>query len=136
MSARGARKRARAQAGSILAASNDGATPAPGNAGAASRKRGEEFWHEGGRIILVARGVEFRIYGGVLAEQVPPSLQGHVFSAAPTSGRRIFDSHASRRRAPLPYYAPIRLRISVACCVLTCPKTARGIFGMPCVELA
>ncbi|KAL1938146.1 hypothetical protein VTO73DRAFT_11975 [Trametes versicolor] len=69
MSTRGTRKRART--GSIAAASNDGATPEPGNIEVSSRKRDEEFWYEDGSIILVARDVEFRVFKGILAEHSP-----------------------------------------------------------------
>lgn len=93
MSTRGTSTRKRARTGSIAAASNDGATPEPGNVGAASRKRDEEFWYEDGSIILVARDVEFRVFKGILAEHSPvfrdmfslPQPQGDASSSTGTS---------------------------------------------------
>lgn len=36
-----------------------------------TRKRDEEFWYDDGNIILIARGIEFRVYRGLLVENSP-----------------------------------------------------------------
>ena len=38
---------------------------------AESRVKDEEFWYADGNVILVARGVEFRVFKGILAEHSP-----------------------------------------------------------------
>ncbi|EIW56892.1 uncharacterized protein TRAVEDRAFT_49704 [Trametes versicolor FP-101664 SS1] len=45
-------------------------TPQPAHGGL-SRTRDAEFWFDDGNIVLLARGVEFRIYKGILAEFSP-----------------------------------------------------------------
>ena len=54
-----------------------------GNGSAATQIRDEEFWYQDGTVVLVARNVEFRVYGGVLANHSP--VFADMFSQHQTS---------------------------------------------------
>ena len=52
-------------------------------------KHHDEFWFEDGNLILVARGVGFRIYRGLLASQ--SSIFADMFAASSANAKELFD---------------------------------------------
>ncbi|KAI0703104.1 hypothetical protein C8Q76DRAFT_801952 [Earliella scabrosa] len=75
MSTNATRKRPRTDGADSSAAEPAGNGPQIANGGAGGEVEGltrdEEFWLEDGTVILIARNVEFRIYGGLLANHSP-----------------------------------------------------------------